>query len=96
MTIKEAAATDTASALAPKLAELAAHIVGSLTETHYTHTIHIDAPAGVFDVDCSGFVSYLLEQVADRHYQMVAASSPDPRPAGARLLRLCRLPGAFD
>jgi hypothetical protein len=75
MTINEAMVTETASALAPRLAAVAPLIVESLTETHYTHKIHIDAAAGVFDLDCSGFVSHLLQQVADRHYKMVAASS---------------------
>src|SRR5207302_9516320 len=37
------------SVLGSKLAEQAARILGSLAETHYSHNIHIDAEAGVFD-----------------------------------------------
>jgi hypothetical protein len=34
----------------------------------------------LFDVDCSGFVSYLLKTVGKRHYRMLAESTTDRRP----------------
>jgi len=80
MTMREMTDTGLPGALGRGLAASAARVVGALTETHYAHTIHIEAAAGIFDVDCSGFVSYLLRQVARRHYEMVAESTADPRP----------------
>jgi len=80
MRIGEMTAGENTPMLGRGLAELAASVVAALRETHYRHKIHIDPAAGVFDVDCSGFVSYLIQQVAERHYQMLAKSTADPRP----------------
>src|SRR5437879_3589244 len=71
---------DAPDMLARRLADEAARVVSSITETHYTHKIHIDASAGVYDVDCSGFVSYLLQRVASRHYRMIVSASSGSRP----------------
>ena len=46
--------------LALKLADQASDILANVKETRYVHTISIDAGAGVYDVDCSGLVSWIL------------------------------------
>jgi hypothetical protein len=43
------------------LYNLAATAVSTLTETHYSHDIYINAQQGIYDTNCSGFVDYLLK-----------------------------------
>lgn len=40
----------------------AMHVFGSMRATAYTHKTTIDASAGKFEFDCSGFVGYVLAQ----------------------------------
>lgn len=49
-------------------------------ETHYQHKTHIDKTAGVFDVDCSGFVDHLLKQVAPQQYDQLPIEPGHTRP----------------
>ncbi len=49
--------------------------LGILKETHYQHTIHVDEGAGVFDVDCSGFVDYLVARAMPAHFREVAKAT---------------------
>ena len=55
------------SSLAGQLADLAASSIADVVETKYVHDIHIDAAAGIYDCDCSGFVEYLLCIIALNH-----------------------------
>ena len=43
-----------------------ADTIGTLKETRYTHTIRIDAAAGRFEVDCSGFVEHVLDMATPK------------------------------
>ena len=67
--------------LAAKLADMAAQVVASLADTRYTGEGFIDAGAGVFHVDCSEFVTYLLGVVAKNH--LAALSHAGDRPHAA-------------
>jgi hypothetical protein len=44
----------------------AMHVFGSMRATAYTHTTTIEASAGKFEFDCSGFVGYALAQSQPR------------------------------
>jgi hypothetical protein len=57
--------------LSDQVAAQAEFIVNNLLETHYTYTEHIDVASGVYDCDCSQFVSLVLADVAPRHYAMI-------------------------
>src|ERR1700685_4311042 len=65
------------SAQVPPQAEF---IVNNFQETHYTHILHIEVDAGVYDCDCSEFVSFVLETVAPGHYALIAATVAPSRP----------------
>jgi len=49
-------------------------------ETRYVHTISIDADAGIYDVDCSGLVSWIFQQIASRHLQQIPVDASAGRP----------------
>jgi hypothetical protein len=54
-------------------------IVGSAKSTTYTHTTFIDESTGTYDVDCSGFTNFVLQQVdAPAFATLVEYSSPRP------------------
>ena len=44
----------------------AMHVFGAMRATAYTHTTTIEASAGRFEFDCSGFVGYVLAQSQPR------------------------------
>jgi hypothetical protein len=71
--------TDSES-LALMLADQAGDILANVKETHYTHTQFVDAGAGIYDVDCSGFVSWILQQIASRHLQQIPVDASAKRP----------------
>ena len=60
-TLEVAAMSDTESGGVGLLAE-AEHILSTMTATSYAHRTRIEG--GVYDVDCSGFVDYLLGRVS--------------------------------
>jgi hypothetical protein len=66
--------------LSAQVAAQAEFIVNNFQETHYTHNLHIDVDAGVYDCDCSEFVSFVLETVAPQHYALIAATVAPSRP----------------
>lgn len=51
-----------------QLADEAESILGSAQHTLYTHDTHVDASTGTYDMDCSAYVGYVLEQCAREHY----------------------------
>jgi hypothetical protein len=62
------------------LYNLAATAVSTLTETHYSHDIYINAQQGIYDTNCSGFVDYLLKQLAPTQYRLVPREPGFVRP----------------
>jgi hypothetical protein len=66
--------------LGPMLADKASGVLATVKETRYVHTQHVDAPIGVYDVDCSGFVSWILQQIAPRHLQQIPVDDSAGRP----------------
>jgi len=55
-------------------------ILGNMQQTRYQHNIYIDETAGTYFVDCSGFVSYILERVAPNHLSLISFDPPETRP----------------
>jgi len=51
-----------------QVADRAALIVRTVKHTHYQHNPVIDPATGTYDLDCSEFVSYVLNAVAPEHY----------------------------
>jgi len=51
-------------AASPGILAEAERILAAARETTYSHHTHIDERAGRYDVDCSGFVGYLLRRAA--------------------------------
>ncbi len=66
--------------LPEQIATQAESIVNNHQETHYTHTVQIDLDSGVYDCDCSEFISFVLEAIAPRHFAMIAATTAPSRP----------------
>jgi hypothetical protein len=63
-----------------KLADQASDILSNVKQTSYVHKLSIDAAAGIYDVDCSGFVSWILQQIAARHLQQIPVDASAGRP----------------
>ncbi len=70
---------DAATAGDAVLAE-ASRIFSSARRTTYQHHTSVDEATGTFDVDCSGFVGYVLGRVApDARSELQAATAKRPR-----------------
>jgi hypothetical protein len=59
----------------------AERIVNNVKHTHYQYEMIVDASNGTYLMDCSEFVSYVLEQTAPQHLVTI------PRAAGVELPR---------
>ena len=66
--------------LPSQVADQAEYIVNTLQQTDYQHQDNIDVDQGIYDCDCSGFVSFVLQQLAPRHYKMIPKEESQPRP----------------
>jgi hypothetical protein len=62
-----------------QVANEALSIINSNPQTTYTDNIYIDPATGTYDVDCSGFVSWVLGQVAPNHLDMIQPSGTETR-----------------
>jgi hypothetical protein len=73
-------AGNNASLFGQGLADAAEQDLRLVRETHYQHKTHIDKTAGVFDLDCSGFVDHLVKQVAREQYDQLPIEPGHTRP----------------
>jgi hypothetical protein len=62
------------------MATQAEFIVSNLQQTDYQHTENIDVDRGVYDCDCNGFVSFVMERAAPDHYAMIPKEANQLRP----------------
>jgi hypothetical protein len=62
------------------LAGAAEQLIGSVKETHYQHKTHVDPSQGVYDLDCSGLVDYLLKRVAPDRFAQIPIEPGHSRP----------------
>src|ERR1700735_1069369 len=58
----------TEGTLGQQVAAKAETILLSVQNTAYTHKTCVDVETGTYDMDCSAYVGYVLQQVAPRHY----------------------------
>jgi hypothetical protein len=76
------------------IADAAEKLLGEIRETHYQHQTHIVQSAGIYDMDCSGLVDFLLKRVAPEQYLQLPIESGHPRPRAAAYFALFSgLPG---
>ena len=54
-------------------------VLASLKSTHYQHDSDIDASQGVYDTDCSGFVSFVLQTARSDAFSELQAATPTSR-----------------
>ena len=66
--------------LSEQMATQAEFIVNNIAETDYQHKELIDVDAGVYDCDCNGFVSFVMERAAPDHYAMIPKEADQLRP----------------
>lgn len=62
------------------IAAKAEDIVDTLTHTVYQHTDNIDPTTGVYDCDCNGYVAFVLQNTAKRHFAEIPKEASQPRP----------------
>jgi hypothetical protein len=65
------------------IADAAEKLLGDIRETHYQHKTHVVPSEGIYDMDCSGFVDYLLKRVAPEQYAYLPIEPGHPRPRAA-------------
>jgi hypothetical protein len=63
-----------------KVAAEAERILHNARHTKYEHKAHIDEAAGIYDVDCSRFVSYVLQRVEPDQYSLIPKEDTQPCP----------------
>jgi hypothetical protein len=77
------------------IADAAEKLLGDIRETHYQHKTYVVQSAGIYDMDCSGFVDFLLRQVAPEQYVRVPIEPGHARPRAAMFFELLNaLPGS--
>jgi hypothetical protein len=62
------------------LADAAETLLAAVRETHYQHRTQVDQAEGVYDMDCSGFVDYLLKRFAPAQFALIPVESGHARP----------------
>src|ERR1700752_439054 len=70
---------NSAAPLRLQVADEALWIIEHTRHTAYKHDIYIDQATGTYDVDCSGFVSYILGHVALNHLNLIHPSGSQTR-----------------
>ena len=63
-----------------RILEAGRQILAAAKESHYQHTTHVDEAAGVYDVDCSGLLCYVLKKHLPEHYAAIPSSKTHHRP----------------
>jgi hypothetical protein len=63
-----------------QVADKAECVVDDVKETKYQHKSHIVVATGTYDVDCNGFVGYVLEHAAPEHYREIPKEADQIRP----------------
>jgi hypothetical protein len=67
-------------ALRDSVAAEAEAILLSVVHTVYQHDTYVDVVAGTYGMDCSGYVGYVFQRIAPRHYQTIPFDSAAGRP----------------
>jgi hypothetical protein len=70
----------TPNPLPEQLAAQAEFIVNNFQQSDYQYDANIDVADGIYDCDCSVFVSLVLQEVAPDHYDLFSAGATQPWP----------------
>jgi hypothetical protein len=70
------------------LADAAEELLSKVKETHYQHETDVDTASGVYNLDCSGFVDFLLKQFAPRQFASLPVEPGHARPRAAMYYEL--------
>jgi hypothetical protein len=70
----------TQNRLSHSVAAEAEAILLSVVHTVYQHEAYVDVATGTYDMDCSGYVGYVLQRIAPLHYQTIPSDNAADRP----------------
>jgi hypothetical protein len=70
------------------LGDAAEQLMSGMRATHYLHKTHADRTSGVYDMDCSGFVDYLLKHLAPAQFAQLGVEPGHARPRAAMYFQL--------
>jgi hypothetical protein len=73
----------TTAAQSENLGDAAERLLSGVRETHYQHRTRVDKSRGAYDMDCSGFVDYLLEHFAQAQFAPLRIEPGHTRPRAA-------------
>jgi hypothetical protein len=59
-----------------QLADEALRVYNAVRHTTYSHKNHVDVETGTYNVDCNGFVGFVLKEAAPQHFAQI---TPEPR-----------------
>jgi hypothetical protein len=71
------------AAQSENLGDAAERLLSRVRETHYQHRTYADQSRGAYDMDCSGFVDYLLEHFAPVQFASLRVEPGHTRPRAA-------------
>ena len=71
------------AAQSENLGDAAERLLSRVRETHYQHRTYADQSRGAYDMDCSGFVDYLLEHFAPVQFAPLRVEPGHTRPRAA-------------
>jgi hypothetical protein len=63
-----------------QIADESEQVENSVVQTRYQHVTEIEPEAGTYYCDCSGYVSYVLQQVAPKHLSVIPREPNWDRP----------------
>ena len=78
------------AAQSENLGDAAERLLSRVRETHYQHRTYADQSRGAYDMDCSGFVDYLLEHFAPVQFAPLRVEPGHTRPRAAMYFDLFR------
>ena len=58
-----------------QIADEALSVYKAVRHTTYSHKNYIDVATGIYDIDCNGFVGFVLAEIAQEHFHMI---TPEP------------------
>ena len=70
----------TPNTLPDSVAAEAEAILLSVVYTVYQHDPYVDVATGTYDLDCSGYVGYVLQRIAPLHYRTIPSDNAAGRP----------------
>jgi hypothetical protein len=69
------------------LVEAVRRVLANVRETSYRHRLQVDPSKGIYELDCSEFVSLILERVAPKRYQEIPTEPGHSQPRARMYFR---------